>query len=218
MSATRRPGIHALRQARLAGADDGFTLIEMSVVVILLGLVTAVLFNFMNNTVLLTRRGERDLQSEQNMSLALRTVTEDLRGASTMYSCGAGYSLKWCVSFDVPRATQQGLSCPQRTVTYNMNLTAKTVYETDIEYPTAACSPTTTKFNSRPVLESLANGTSDYFLTWYDSTGASFDPDVTPAAIQTAASIKALVKVTYGVPGAPSLQLYSVAALRNHRT
>jgi len=208
----------ATTERRSTGArdEDGFTIVEMAVTIMILGIVLAVLFNFLNSTMLLSRRAERDLQSEQSMTIALRAVTEDIRAASSLNSCGAGYSLKWCVSFDVPRTTTSpALACPQRTITYNMS--GGTVYETELDYPSASCSPTTTKFSNKPLLQNLSNGATDYFLTWYDKTGLAFDPDASPGTVSSTGSIKALVKLNYGVPGSPTISLNSIAALRNFR-
>jgi prepilin-type N-terminal cleavage/methylation domain-containing protein len=204
----------ALVHRRARRAESGFTMIELAITVMLMGIVLAVLFEFLNNTMVLTRRSEKDLQSEQAMTIALRTVTEDLRSASTISSCGVGFSFRWCVSLDIPRSTTTGVSCPERTLTYN--LAGGKLYESELDYPAGACSPTTTKYTNRVVMTGLGNGATDYFLTWYDPTGVAFDPDASPSQVSTAGSIEAMVKANY-ISGANPIQLRSIAALRNHR-
>lgn len=194
--------------------DDGFTIVEMAVVVLLLGLVSFVMLNFLNSTLSTTTRASRDNQAEQNMTIALRTISQDIRSASSVTAC-ASATYKTCLVLDIPRNAAVGLTCPGRTITYQF--VSGQVKQTQVDYPANACSPTTTKFSARPLLENVVNGASDAFFTFYDKTGVAFDPDTTPAKLVDTGSIKTLVKVDYKVSGSSPISLSSVAALRNQR-
>jgi type II secretory pathway pseudopilin PulG len=202
--------VHSRRAIRGRGDDAGFTVVEMAITVMLLGIVSFVMFNFLTNATSITNRASKDLQAEQKMTLALRTMTQDLRSASSVTACTA-VSTKTCLVLEIPRSVALGISCPQRVITYK--LTGGVIQEAETDYPAAACSPTTTKFTARPLLSSVVNDPATQPLfTFFDTTGVQFDPDVTTKAI---ASIKTSVSVDYGINNAPKLSLSSIAALRN---
>jgi prepilin-type N-terminal cleavage/methylation domain-containing protein len=201
--------------------DSGFTVVEMAVTVMIMGIASVMFLNFLNNTMTLTRRAEKDSQGEQAMTLALRTMTEDLRSASNVYACTAAL-YKNCLVIDVPRGQSVGLSCPSKTVTYS--LSNGTLSATEVDYGASSCTTTTTKWNNRPLLQSVVNGAGENLFTFYDGNGNVFDPDSgaytaaqAAAMVTTSGSIKAFVRVNYGMNGAPTISMSSFAALRNHR-
>lgn len=215
---TGMPGVHTVRDLRRQGRrrdEAGFTIIELGVAVMLLGLVSFVLFSFLDSATSVTNRASNDLQAEQKMTLALRTVTQEVRSASSLSQCSGAVSYKTCLVLTVPRSETLGLDCPARTMTYQ--LVSGTVRETRATYPANACSPITTTYADRPVLEKVVNTSAQPLFTYYDSVGATFDPDVQPAKVADAGSIKVEVKVDYGIKNAPVISLSSIAALRNQR-
>ena len=195
--------------------EDGFTIIEMAITVMLLGIVSFVLFSFLDSSMKITTRASKDLQAEQRMTIALRQMTQEIRSADSVTQCAGNVSYKTCIVIDVPRETMLGAACPLRRITYQ--LVGTTVRETRVTYPAAACSPTTTTYNARPVLEGVVNTAAQPLFTFYDQAGTTFDPDVSPGLVASAGSVKTSIKVNYGVSGAPVISLDSMAALRNQR-
>lgn len=195
--------------------EDGFTIVEMAITVMLLGIVSFVLFSFLDSSMKVTTRASKDLQAEQRMTIALRQMTQEIRSASTVSQCAGAVSYKTCLVIEVPRQVAVGVACPLRRITYQ--LVGTTVRETRVTYPANACSPTTATFTNKPVLESVVNTAAQPLFTYYDQAGTTFDPDVSPALVASAGSIKTSVKVNYGVAGAPVISLDSMAALRNQR-
>jgi prepilin-type N-terminal cleavage/methylation domain-containing protein len=211
----------ANRRSEGRGRDDaGFTVLELAVTVMIFGIVTAAFYNFLNNTMSITKRAQRDTQGDQAMVIALRTVTQDLRSASNVASCGAGTLYKSCLTLDIPRSQTVGLSCPSKTMTYTYSGT--TLSQTEVDYSGSCVA--STRWTNRPLLTTMANASSEALFTFYDGDGNLFDPDSTTytaaqaaTMVTTAGSIKAFVRITYGTVNAPTLFDSSIAALRNHR-
>jgi type II secretory pathway pseudopilin PulG len=203
------------RTRRFRG-DGGMTLVEVTITSALLAVVSIVLLSFLESTTKATTRASKDVQAEQTMTIALRSMAQEIRSASAFSQCSGSKSYKTCLTFSVPRNTALGLDCPSRTITYE--LVSGTVRETRVTYPANACSPTTTTFNSRPLLENVVNTSAQPLFTYYTTSGTAFDPDLGTTSVDSSAgSIKTEVFVNYGAVNSPTISLSSMAALRNQR-
>ena len=199
--------------------DEGFTVVEVMITLLLLGIVSATLLAFLDSTLRATTRASKNVQSEQAMTLALRSMTQEIRSADKLTKCATA-SYATCLVIEVPRQVTLGLACPSRKITYQV--TGGFIRETRVVYPANACTPTQTVFNNRPLLESVVNTNAQPLFTYFDPTGAIFNPDllaadVAAAAVSDAGSIKAEVFVDYGAVNSPVISLSSMAALRNQR-
>ena len=203
-------------------SDAGFTLLEMVVTLGIMSLAAAGALAFLDNTTSVTTRASADVATENNARLALRDITEDLRGAtviSTTYPTGSacsngtypsGYSN--CVSFTIVRPTAAGQTCPKSVVTYG--LVGQTLRKDLTEY-NASCTIVSSVSGS-PVLTGVTNGTTTPVFTWFNRSGSQLTTTNPPGVFADAASIKVTLVVRYQ-ERAPLLTLSSFAALRNNR-
>lgn len=201
--------------------EAGFSLMELSVAVFVLGILLAILFSFVNETTKITSNEARHTRAEGDARVALRTMTEDLRSASVVKPCsGTGYAT--CVTIDTPRPASTSLTCPASTMTYQ--LVGTQVKQTRVDYPVGSCSTSTTVHNGRVLMENLENGATPLF-SYYDRTGAVIDPVagavIDPATGETVlsgsvGSIAVNLVVRHTV-NRPVLTLSSMASLRNKR-
>jgi prepilin-type N-terminal cleavage/methylation domain-containing protein len=201
--------------------DEGFTVVELAVVMLLLSIVTASLYGFLDATANATARISLHTRAQRSGELAMRTMTEDLRAASPIVSAPCG-SYASCISFEVQRAAQTGHDCEKTVVGYALvsgNLQRSFVENT---WTGSACAVTRTLTN-RPILTSMVNATAGKpLLVYYDNKGVVLDPVTQAGTIVKkpsqggAASIKVTFVVNYK-SNAPALTLSSLAALRNNR-
>ena len=208
---------------RPAGDERGFTLVELTVVVMLMSVASFMMLDFMDNTTKVVNRTTATAQSEADARLALRTVLQDIRAAesiaeaypatSTCPSAGAypaGYG--FCLRFTVPHSTLAANSCPYTMVTYG--LSGGVLREDRVEYnASCAVSSTTT---GKVVIANVTNGTRPLF-TYADRYGNPLSTTSgTTAAFAAAGTVK--VQLYLKAKGAGSeLDLFSSAALRNNR-
>jgi prepilin-type N-terminal cleavage/methylation domain-containing protein len=197
--------------------ETGFTVIEMAVTLLIIGIVFAAILGFLDQTQRLTVKVAKDVDTEQAAGLALRQMTEDLRGATAISPCDLtsypSTDYRSCVTFQLPRAASTTATCPGSLVTYT--LSASTVRETRLDYP-FSCGTPTTRVSGAPVIASVTNGASAPLFSYYDKTGNPIDAVNNPSAVPAAASVKVSLLLNYA-PGAPPLSLTSLAAFRNNR-
>lgn len=211
-----------------ARTEQGFTIVELAVTVLVLGVVVAVLLGFLDSTTSVTARSTRNVEAEQAGQLALRTISQDVRGANpiaatyptTPTSCAAGgtYPASYgnCLRFVVVRSDVAGPSCtgpdgllvqaPYSRITYT--LVGERVLQDRTDY-SSSCS-VTRSYTGRRIIEDVVNGAGSPLFTLLDRAG-----NVTTAAAN-AASVRISLDVRYQ-EGAPLLRLASTVALRNYR-
>jgi prepilin-type N-terminal cleavage/methylation domain-containing protein len=201
--------------------ERGFSMVELLVTMTVMGVIAAAILSFMINTTALTTRASADVTTEQDAQLALRRMTQDLRGATAIAPC-SGVSYGSCVTFSQARPYSSTASCAASDFRYE--LVGTTVQENRTNY-SATCVATVQMTNG-PVLSNVSNGSTPLF-TYYDGAGnvidtASSPCGVTPTTsctVPAATSVKVTMIATYPVgTTTSSLTFTSVAAFRNNRT
>jgi hypothetical protein len=199
------PGVAAGR------GQDGLTVVELTVVMAVMVLVTAILLGLLDHTTAVYRRATDDVQAENEGRLALRTMTEDVRGASPASiaftgavsgACPATPTPATCLRFTIERDTTANPSC-RSVVTYG--LMADWVQQTRDDSGCAG-----NRDVSRKLITGVTNGTTPLF-SYYDSSGASLT-----SGQAAASSVKVTLLVGYQGAQQP-LTLSSTLSLRNAR-
>lgn len=204
-------------------AEEGFTLVEMVVTVLLVSIVSFMILNFLDSTTTLTNRATLHSGAEQDARTALRTLTQDLRAANpiTGAPCAGGY--RDCVTFEVARASEFGRTCEKTVFTYRVVGGTLTRTRTVTNWASTSCAAPTT--STYPLLGSVVNSSvtpATALFTYYDRSGAVLDPVTKAAAIPLkpsvggAASVKVTLVMRYQAK-APELRLSGSVALRNNR-
>jgi Tfp pilus assembly protein PilW len=192
--------------------EDGLTVIELTVVLAVMVLVTAILLGLLDHTTAIFRRASDDVQAENEGRLALRTMTQDIRAASPASiaftgtvsgACPATPTPATCLRFTVERGTAAAPNC-RSTITYGLQ--ANWVQQTRAD--SAAC-PSPLNL-SRKLITGVANGTTPLF-TYYGDDGAALGSGQAGAS-----SIKVTLLVDYQGAQQP-LSLVSTLSLRNAR-
>jgi len=209
--------------------EGGFTLVELTVALMLLAIVTALMFGFLASTLRTTTTTTSDTDAEQAVDLALRPLTQDIRGASliaTTYptvttSCPAGsYPTGYtnCLSFTISRPTPGQLTCPKSVVAYGLKPDG-VIREDRTDYNVTGGSCVATQvYIARPMLTGLTNGTTPLFR-YFDRFGNELDPNAAGQTTQPfaeAETVRISVNVQYK-KNAPLISYTSDLALRNNR-
>lgn len=195
------------------GDDSGFTLVEVSVTLLLIGIVFAVILGFLSQTARLTATEAKNAEAEQSAGLALRRITQDLRAATSISACNT-VSFATCITFQLPGSTTSACPASQSGSQITYALSNSTVSETRLDY-SASCTATT-RMSGSPVISGITSGAAPLF-TYYGKDGIAIS-DVTSSAspVPTAASVMVSLVLSYA-PGSPPLSLSSLAAFRNDR-
>ncbi|MGH9151799.1 MAG: PulJ/GspJ family protein [Acidimicrobiales bacterium] len=208
--------------------EEGFTIVELAVTVLLLGIVVAVLFAFLDSTTSVTAKATRNVEAEQAGQLALRTISQDVRSANPVVatyppaptSCAAGGSFPaayaTCLPVVMVRSDVTGPTCtgpdgflvqaPYSRITYA--LAGGRVLQDRTDY-SSTCA-VTRSYTGRVIIDQVVNGAGSPLFTLLDRSG-----NVTAAATN-AASVRIALEVRYH-PRAGVLDLASTVALRNYR-
>lgn len=203
--------------------DDGFTVVELAVVMLLLSIVTAMLYGFLDGTSNATARIGLHTRAQRDAELAMRTITQDLRAASPIISAPCG-SYGNCMAFEVQRAAQTGHDCEKTVIGYALASGTLLRSLTENTWTGASCAVTQTITNL-PILASVVNATdapTTPLFVYYDNKGVVLDPSTQATTLVKkpsqggTASIKVSFVVRYK-SNAPVLTLSGVAALRNNR-
>lgn len=217
---------------RLTGRDqDGMTLVELTVVLLVMSVVGAMTLTFLNHMTSLSARAAADVNNEAAANLVLRTVTEDVRAATsiatsypTTSSCpsGVAYPAGYanCLSFRVLHTTGVNTTCPYSVITYG--LVGARLYEDRTDY-SASCAATSTT-SHKVVASNVSNGTTPLF-TFYDQNGNLLSSTQSGAGITNttnpsdwAAASSAKVSLSFSYTPAPTpVAFTSTVALRNNR-
>jgi prepilin-type N-terminal cleavage/methylation domain-containing protein len=212
------------------GRDErGFTVVELTVTLMLMGIVSALLFGFLASVLRTTTNATSNTQAEQAIELALRPMTQDIRGASSITatyptvttSCATGsYPTGYtnCLSFTISRPTPGQLTCPKSVMTYGLKSDGVIrVDRTDYDVVGASCVATQLSVG-RLVLSGVVNSTTPLFR-YFDRFGNELDPNAAGQSTLTftqAETVRVSVKVQYK-KNAPLLSYTSDLALRNNR-
>lgn len=216
-------------------SDDGFTMVELLVVVLLMSFVGAMMIGFLDNTTNITAKVDDHVEAERDAIVALRRLSQDVRSANPiLVTTTAPVGLPKCPS--AYAALTYG-NCLELIVSKNLDLSGATVCDVDVrrrvalpfrrvvfrlegsnvledryEHTTSCTSPSSTSL-ARPVLSEVSNGATPLF-TFLNGAGS---PIALNQPITTVASVRINVTIAYRAGSAP-LHLSSVASLRNYRT
>lgn len=224
---------HILR--RRAEEESGFTLVEVTLTLLILSIVMFMAFDFLDRVSFLTMRTQASAQTEQDAQLALRTVTEHLRGASpigdpctsttdtpTVQAPGnLPTNYTDCVQFTVRRTTTGMDTCAKTDFVFAIVGTGDTRKlienrrETTGTGATAATCTTGAWRNRRILLDKVANSTGVHPLfVYYDGNGQPINASNT-ASVKKAASVRITLAVRFHSNAKRSV-FTSSAALRNN--
>lgn len=204
--------------------ERGFTIAEMSVVVMLGSIAMFITLNFLDNTSLIVSRSTSSVRTESDARLAMRTMLQDIRAAQdisqtypTSSTCPtgtnypAGYSS--CLQFSVLHTTSSTSSCPYSRVTYG--LVNKVVKEDRVDYD-SNCTPKTV-FTGKTILSNVTNTSSKPLFSYYDQYGNAVSTSTgTAAQFADSGTINVQVNLQFD-KRASDLAIFSSAALRNNR-
>jgi prepilin-type N-terminal cleavage/methylation domain-containing protein len=157
--------------ARLRREDDGYSLIELMVVMILLSIISGIVTATLVGTMRTTRQAQNRAYSAADIQNQLERVARDLRVADPIRAASAN-----SITVDDYR----GNTCMRET----WALTSGNLVRTAVTYSTwSACSlypATATPVSSvtQTVLPSIANGSTSLF-TYEDATGATITGSTT---------------------------------------
>jgi type II secretory pathway pseudopilin PulG len=203
--------------------EAGLTVVELVVTMAILLLFSSVAFEFLTSANRTAVRTTNDVQAENDVRLALRQMTGDLRAAdpiSTTYpvsgtcASGAAYPAGFakCVSFTIVHNSTAGLNCPKTVVTYGL---VGGVIKTDRVTYDGSCSATSTT-TGKTVISNVVNPSGVPLFRFFDSTGNQITTTTSTSPYVTVASVMITLVEQYQ-SGAPTISVSSSAALRNNR-
>lgn len=213
---------------RLNRNEDGVTLIELAVVLMLMGIVTAMLLGFLGSVYGVSNRTTKHSEAQKAVMLALRPMTENIRGTATVAtsypssaSCATGsYPTGYtnCLSVTVLRPAAGQLTCRKSVYVYGLKSDGILREDrTDYAIVGGTCA-VTLSYTGRPLLKNVVNGAQPLF-TYFDRFGNKIDPAAsgqTTIPFVTVVTIRVTLNVQYQ-SGAPLLSYASDLALRNNR-
>jgi prepilin-type N-terminal cleavage/methylation domain-containing protein len=218
---------------RVRRDESGFTFTEVMITLLILGIVMALAFDFLNRASFLTIRTQANAQSEQDAQLALRIVTEHLRGASPIGApcvpgmevpatltppLPAGYAN--CIRFEVKRTTTGLDTCARSEFVYALVGSGNTqkLIENRREYTgTGTTAPSCNAGswrNRRVLLQKVANTASEPLFSYFSATGSPIAVTDT-AAVKKAGSVRLTLAVRFKTVAKRAV-FTSSAALRNN--
>lgn len=205
--------------------EEGVTLVELLVTMLILSIVSLMLFTFMDGITSVTARTERHVQAEQDAQIVLRKMTEEIRAANPILDsagcAGAASGFADCLRFDIQRTTEFEKPCVRRTVSYKLNRTAQVITRdaTDWVWSSAISGCVVANTTTRVVIESLNYPTSTPLFVYTDNAGDPVGPTLItlPPNQDGTAAVKVNLRLNYQKRNAPSLVLSSNAVLRNNR-
>lgn len=203
--------------------DDGFTVGEVMITVLILSIVLIILFSFLSHATEVTARSEANSRTEQAAQLALREATTELRAMdpATVTTCsGAGVPtvLAQCVDFEIKRNSTGLANCPRTDVRVMLEGTApsRRLRIDRQEFRNVDCSspePTRTRY----VADKVSNAASEAPFTFYAADGSVLDPTAASFTFAAVDSMRLRLFLDYR-NNAGRLEFRSVIALRNNNT
>jgi len=208
--------------------ESGNTLIELTVVMLLISIVSILLFGFLWSVYRTTGRMTNDSETEKAIQLAVRPLTENIRSASTIAttypataSCAVGsYPTGYtnCFAFTIARPSAGQLACPKTVMVYGLKSDGILREDrTDYNFTGGAC-VVSRSYTGRPLLTNVVNGATPLF-TYFDTFGNQLNPAAvgqTSVPFAGAVTVRVSLNVQYAT-GAPLLSYTSDLALRNKR-
>ena len=209
--------------------ESGMSLIELTVVLLLMSVVGALMLGFLSSVLNTTTRATNDTETEKSIQFAMRPVTENIRSSDTIAvnypsstSCPSGGSYPSgysnCLAFWVLRPAADNLSCPQSYFVYGLKSDGVLREDrTDFNLVSGTCS-TTASYTGRPLLKNIVNGSTPLF-TYFDTFGNKLDPNAsgqTTYPFKAAATVRVSLSTRYQT-NSPLLSYTSDLALRNNR-
>lgn len=203
--------------------EEGVTLVELMITMVILSIVSLMLFTFMQGITTVTARTDRNVKAEQEAQLVLRKITEEVRAADPIVDaagCTGGFGD--CLRFDVPRVINFAQPCVRRTIAYKLDRVAGRITRDATEWTwnsaTSACVASSV-VTGRVMIESLVFPASVPLFAYTDQSGgavATANIPAPPSANGTAA-VRVNLRIRYQKQNAPDLVLSSNAVLRNNR-
>ena len=215
--------------ARARRDEAGITLIELAIVLMLTTIVSLILFGFLDSMMRVSTRATNNSQAEKAITLALRPVTENIRGTTTVASvypattsCTSGGSYPTgytnCLQVTVMRPISGQLTCRRSVYTYGLKADGILREDrTDYSLVGGVCT-VGTSYTGRVMLKNIVNGSAPLF-TYFDQFGNQLDPAASGQTVlpfTNAGTIRVTVNVSYQT-GSPLLSYTSDLALRNNR-
>lgn len=202
----------------------GFALMELVVVVLILGIISVMLFDYLDNTTTTTTRATSSVVKENEGRLALRELTEDVRAANkilTTYptngACASGGTFPTgygnCLHFEIQRSVDSTQTCPKSVITYG--IVGTDLKKTRVDYA-ANCTTVTSSVTATTMVSGVANPASTPLFKFYDATGTQITSTTSTAGYIAATSVKVALTLSFK-SGASKLYLNSAVALRNNR-
>lgn len=219
--------------------EEGFTLVEVLVTVVLMIAVAFITFGFVDNVTSVSARASRNVITESDAQVVLREMTQEIRAANpilaqypTSGSCPTSGGMTYptastpatgylnCLRFAVVYSKTSANFCvnplvggrvplPYSIITYGLN--GGVLFKDRTNYTTSCTTPASSG-TGRRILTGLANPSTQPLFTYYDGSGTKI-PD--NATVVSAGSVKITLIVPYQ-KNAPNLVLTSVASLRNN--
>lgn len=214
--------------------EDGFTITEVMLTLLILSIVLMVALDFLDRASILTMRADAHGRAEAEAQTAMRVVSQNVRSASPIgepctsttdtppvgeSALPAGYAD--CMQFTVRRTTTGLDTCARTEFLYALvpvaGSTTRKLVENRREYTGTTTSCTQGPLRQRRVLlERVANTTATQPLfAYYASSGAAI-PTSDTAAIKKASSVRITLAMRFSASADP-IVLTSSAALRNIR-
>jgi prepilin-type N-terminal cleavage/methylation domain-containing protein len=186
--------------------DSGFSLVELLVVIVLLGIVGTVTTAGVVNALRTTRVQTDETGTLESAKVAIERVTREIRGANALVTCQPR-----TMAFTYTQANVR--TAITFTVTADSaNASELTQDKTVTDLASGAATTTHTR-----VLGGLAIGASDAVFTYADAGGTalaaqSMSPEsYNPGAVKSV-GVKILMR---RIGGRPSIQLYQLVSIRN---
>lgn len=200
-----------------AESDSGMTMMELVVTMAVMTVVVAILFGILDTTSRIVTRGNGDLTAANNLQLAMRTMSEDVRAATqitftnaTSGACPSAPTSGNCLSFVVSHNVSGSFPNCKTTVTYGLvpDSSSGTLTGYKIARTTKQTNCASTLGGTTTLLSNVQNSS---LFSYYD--GAENALSVGQAQ---AKSIQISLAVIYTKGGTP-VTLSGFVALRNAR-
>lgn len=208
--------------------EAGMTLVELLVTILLFGIVSVMMFGFLNNMTSVTARTEADVEAEKAGQLVLRQMSRDIRGATIISAnpgsgagttCPAGgvYASPYtgyatCLAFTISQPTDGISNCPRTEMRYGV---ANGVLRQDrfVYTMVSGTCTLTTQVTGRVMMTGVMNADVFTYRNGQGSNMLALSPPVTPT---DARSIDVRLLKRYRNNVAP-INLSSNLSLRNMR-
>jgi prepilin-type N-terminal cleavage/methylation domain-containing protein len=194
------------RLSRRRGDDEGLTLVELLVVVMLLSIVSTVLTSSMIGALHAARKQDDQTRTLVEAKVAMERITREIRGANALTAC-APRSMSFTMTRDNVRTA----------ITYRVSAASATTSEILQDKTVTNLATGITQTSQTRVLGGLAIGRADAVFTYNDANGTPLAPQTaTPETYNPGAAKTIGLRVLMRrINGAPSIQLYQLVSLRN---